>query len=374
MSTWKVEPLADEHRDGVIGLFAEIFGATKAGYLRERFDWQYRDNPARRPGQVTNWVMLDDGKVVGHFGFIPVDLKLGDALYHCCWGIDLMIHPAHRGGKSRLTLFQKLDKGADLPIAYGMADVVNQIFTRRGYIHRGIGSHLIRFTTLSGAWRLTCRREIPPGRWNRMRANLGWKLRNLRQFLSSHARPTAAELAGWNAEIRTEPPPEMDAFWQAVSRDYPVATLRTDAVLRWRYCNARAPGRFLVLRREGRLRAVLALEAFVWSGIRVGHIAELVMPRKEVASLLPIALHFASEALARQGVDALLCEGFPSDIRAQFERAGFSEVVPGRTEHQIVYDPERKLPQDLIGPADNWLLTGGDCDRSTPYPRLAWVI
>lgn len=102
MSTWTIEPITAETREGVIDLFAEVFGPAKAEYLRQRYDWQYRDNPARRPGQITNWALIDEGRVIGHAGFVMVDVGLGDARYQGCRGIDLMVTPSFEAGRSLL--------------------------------------------------------------------------------------------------------------------------------------------------------------------------------------------------------------------------------------------------------------------------------
>lgn len=374
MSSREVVPLSAEHREGVIELYAEIFGPAKAGLFRDRFDWQYRDCPARRPDQITNWVMLREDRVVGHLGVIPMDIQVGEARYQGCWGLDLMVHPDHRSRRSLAELFSRLDTAAEVPLAYGMADVVARIFKRRGYLHRAVGSHMLRFTSLSGALRLVCRQAGQPRAAGRILAALRWKLHNLRRWLSPCPRPGEAELAGWSAELLAEPTPEVEALWRAIAADYPVAVLRDEAQLRWRYCNQLTPGRFLLLRRGGEVAVAAVLEVFAWDGIRAGQISELLIPRGQAAGLLPIAVHFIADVLRRQGIDAILCQGFPSDLRSELARNGFTELLPGRTENHLVYDPDGRLPQELVLPADNWLLSAGDCDRTTAYPRIEWVV
>jgi len=369
-----IVPLTPAHREGVLGLFAEIFGSTKAGYLRRRFDWQYRGSPALQPSQVSNWVFLDDDRVVGHLGAVMVELKVGDSIHQGCWCTDLMVHPDYRHGKDSLKLIATPDEATEVPMGYGMADVVGRIYERRGYVRHAIGSHLIRFTSLAGALNLACRPEVADRRAGRLAATLKWKGRNLRCLLNRARRPIPAAPDGWSVEISADPPPVAGALWQTVASDYPVAVSRSEAQLRWRYCDGQDPARFLTLLRHDEPVAVAVLETFTWSDIRVGQISELITARSQMTTVLPIALHFISGVFSRQGVDALLVEGFPADMRAQFTRHGFDEAVPGRSEIHVVLNRDDRLPAEVIGPADNWLLTAGDSDRSTAYPRLEWRV
>ncbi len=362
-----------EHRGQLLALYRQVFGAAKAEGLRRRFDWQYRQSPARRPGQTASWVLLRAGRVVGHLSVIHVEMQAAEARWQGCWGCDLLVHPEHRRGKGLPALLATLDGAAEIPMGYGMSDVVGRTYQRRGYRRLAIGSHLIRFAAAAGALKLRAESDAR-GRPARAVAQVRDRFRNLLRHLG---RPrAAADPRGWQAEI-AEPGDEavadLEALWRRIAGGYPLAAVRDRAHLAWRYSWPEAPARLLLLRRRRRLEAVAVLEAFRWRGLRVGQISELLVPRSEAPALVPVVAHFASQALARQPLDALLTEGFPSDLRRALAASGFHQYARGRRQSAVVLDRGR-LPTVLAPEPDNWLFTAGDSDRSTPYPRLRWKI
>ena len=369
-----VVPMDDgEHRAQLFALYHQIFGATKAERLRERFDWQYRQSPARRPGQAASWVLVRAGRVVGHLSVIHVEMQAGDARWQGCWGCDLLVHPEHRRGKGLRALLAALDGAADLPMGYGMGDVVGRTYQRLGYRRLAIGSHLIRFRSARGALKLRAANDAR-GRPARVAVQVRGRIRHLLHYLSR--RRATPDLGGWEAEI-ADPDggatAEAEDLWRRIAGGYPLAAVRSRAHLAWRYGWRGAAARFLLLRRQRRLEAIAVLEACRWRGLRVGQISELLVPRSEAPALVPVVAHLVSQALARQRIDALLTEGFPSDLRRAFTASGFHACVEGRRETAVILDRDR-LPAELASDPDNWLLTAGDSDRSTSYPRLRWAI
>ncbi len=365
-----------EHREGFLALYREVLGGAKAERLQRRFDWQYRQSPARRPDQDSSWVVVHQGRVIGHMSVTHVRMQVGDARWQGCWANDYLIHPAYRrrqGGDGLYALAPELDRAAEMPMGYGMAEVVGRAFKRRGYVRLAVGSHLIRFSTAAGALRL----RGGTGARNPMRiaARVGGTLRHLLRHLGrSRAVP---DRRGWEVELANPGDGseiKLEGLWRRIAGGYPVAAVRDRRHLAWRYGRPQAPARLLLLRRHGRLEAAAVLEALSWRGLRVGQISDLLVPRSEAPALVPVVSHFTSQVLARQGVDAILTEGFPADLRRALAGAGFHEHVAGRREIAVVLNRDRRLPDELVSDPDNWLLTAGDSDRSTPYPRLRWVI
>jgi hypothetical protein len=112
------------------------------------------------------------------------------------------------------------------------------------------------------------------------------------------------------------------------------------------------------------------IEKVRWRGIVAGLVSELVFAagaENDGRSLLA----FAEEILRREGVAAVITEGFPPRLRRLFLDQGFVEVGMER-ENVIFYDRFGAFPPPVFGDIDNWLLTPGDCDRSLGYSRVDW--
>lgn len=355
----------------MIDLFSGVFGEGKAGFLRDRFDWQYGAHPARAAGEPRNWVIRRDGQIVGHFGGISSFLQVGKELRRAMWGVDLMTHPGHRGGRVIVDLFAAFEHGAAVPMGYGMADVVRKICEHRGWRSLDVGSVQVLVTSLAGALRLVHRGSTAAGRLRRHLARARWRAQTLSWWLRTPRACPTDRRDGWTLAVGSEPPPETDVLWEEVAAGFLVAARRTEVDLRWRYCRPGATARFLALRRAGRLEALAVLELFAWSGVRAGQVSELLVPRGRAAELVPLVVERALEVFAREHADVVLSDGFPGDVRAALARSGFRELVPGRTETLTWLDRRGDLPPEMADP-DRWLVTAGDSDRSTPWPRLEW--
>lgn len=366
----RVVPLEEARRPELYRLFEELFGSTKGSWLRRRFDWQYLRSPSREAGQPSNWVVLQGDRLIGHCGMIYNRMLVDGVDVQGCWGCDLIAHPAHRQGRYILALFALLDRAADLPMGYGMADHVSAIYSKRGYLPVGIASHRIRFLSPGAAFRLRPVDIATSTPAARRAAALRVRLRTLMRHLAGRSKgpgpPTRASEA---IDLSGTPPVELDALWSAVAGGYPVCVVRDRRHLEWRYDPEETSALYLTAWSGGRLRACLVLEAFTWRGLRVGQISEVLLPREDVPRLLPSLVHEAVRAFESHRLHAVLTEGFPADVRRILEGAGFL-ALERETENLVVLDRHGRFDRSLLADPDHWFLGPGDGDRSTPYPRL----
>ncbi|TDM04862.1 MAG: hypothetical protein C4K60_20675 [Ideonella sp. MAG2] len=77
--------------EGVNRLFQTVFGFERSA---EHFRWKVYDNP---DGQMVALVALAADQVVGYYGFWPTGLRLGGKHLLGGQGLDIMLHPDHRG-------------------------------------------------------------------------------------------------------------------------------------------------------------------------------------------------------------------------------------------------------------------------------------
>lgn len=365
----RVVPLEEGRRSEVFRFYEDLFGSAKASWLRRRFDWQYARSPSRKASQPTNWAVLEGDRLIGHYGMIHIRMLVDRVEVQGCWACDLVVHPEHRRGRHMLELFALLDRAADLPMGYGMADHVLDIYSKRGYLPVGIRSHLIRFLGVGAAFKLRPAgiAEAAPvaRRANEIRARLRTALRHLSAPDSREARKRGRE----GFQLSGTPPEGLDALWAGVSGGYPVSVVRDHAHLAWRYDPRQTSALYLFSSSCGRPRACLVLEAFLWRGLRVGQIAEILVDRGDVETLLPGLVSEAVSVLTANRMEAVLTEGFPQDIRRVLERSGFLPLERA-TENFAFLDRHGQFDRATLAESDNWLLGPGDSDRSTPYPRL----
>lgn len=356
-----MEPLSGDRRKAqLFELYRTVFGRPKASRFEERFDWQYIHSPARRPEQPGSWVLVADDAVVGHLGIMHQRVLVEGREVQGCWGCDLVVHPEHRRGKGVLDLFACLERSADLPMGYGMEDHVANIYERRGYRRLEIGSRLYRLLKPSATFRLAAS-GTPTQR-------AAEHLRRLWHFLRS-GRTVARRAAGSETVVLESLPSSIDDLWQQIAADYPVSIVRDAQHLRWRYASEIFPARFLLLQEEGRLAGCAVLEALSWRGIRVAMISDLLVPRSGANATLATLLSAAENLARRSDLEAVMVEGLTPDLRQTVRRHGY-RTVDRTSEHLVVQSNLPTLDTDRLAPAEQWLITAGDSDRTTPYPRI----
>ena len=368
-------PMTEKHYPEVLELYAEVFGAGKRDLLGQRFQRQYEDAPGRRSSDVTNWVLVRDDRVVGHFGFLLLRVKAGDQERIGTWAVDLFVHPDHRKGRGLAALLATLDHSGELPMGYGMAEVVFRSYLKRGYGGFKVKSHLIFPGRPWSALRLFDGGEGP---W--LKRNLQRCLKSVALFRQSRKMGSAvSDVSDTDSAIVEEldaaqiSEAELDVFWSQLAPEYEFAVVRDAAYLNWRYNHLVDPARFLVSRRDGRVVALAVLEHFQRQGSRVLQISELLMPKVQRRRELPILMGRIFKVFRRLEADLLWTEALPDEIREILEDMGFVELDPDRREKMVYLDQNGDLD---AAPADDsggeWLFSAGDSDRSTGYARLPW--
>lgn len=367
----RVEPLTDQHREELFALYARIFGAAKAERFRRRFDWQFVRNPFARDGVVTNWVLTSDSKVVGHLGAMPIDIKVGNERLRGTWICDLMVDAPHRFGNEMDILRTSPVDSFELAMGYGMREHVARSYVRLNWTHLAVGSVLVKVLSLRAlaGFHEPARRRGRAGRVESLMRRAANVPHLVRQYVRQQLGAGPSTLSG-DVAMRSEFDDSFDRRWDRIGSTYPVAVERNCAYLTWRYqIGGRDGARVIALQRAGTLEGFALIEKVRWRGIVVGLVSELIFPRErqdDARSLLTCA----ERIMRQEGVAAMVTEGFPARVRAVLVRYGFIES--GETENAVFFDRLRKCPPALLGDADNWLLTPGDCDRAFAHPRVAW--
>lgn len=361
----RVEPLSEQHREGVFSLYGEVFGASKAEKLRRRFDWWYRQSPFLGADQVSNWVMTRDSQVVGHLGVLPVRIKVGERSLQASWLCDYVVREGSRLGKTFLKMTTLGSESSDFPMGYGMAPNVARTYRKLGWKQQSVSAFLVKPLRLRG---------IPllfrnGWRGKRLGSSVSQAIGTLLPGGGARSRQGAlARAAGETWTRSSEFDASFDALWSRASVAHVIAVERTRAYLRWRYPRRDAEGAKIVgVEDRGGLCGFAIVEKVRWRGVVTGLISELVAGREEASRLLA-----AVEGLfRRERVSAMITEGFPALLRESFRAQGFLEE-PGDRQLMVFFDRHGLCPAPLLEDSGNWLLTPGDSDRSVGLPRVPW--
>lgn len=95
------------------------FKNTLKGWL-----WEYEGVKQQKPIIV---VAEDRGKIIGHYGLIPIILTKGGKDYFCGLAVDLMVHPKYRRQGIFVNLYKEVETQAKREGMYGILGFPNQI-------------------------------------------------------------------------------------------------------------------------------------------------------------------------------------------------------------------------------------------------------
>jgi hypothetical protein len=325
----------DEH--GIVELFNAVFDGERSG-RRTLEQWRWLFDSHSRERQVAVGV-ASDGRIISHYGAIPLRVQVGDAVHVAAQIVDSMVHPDWRRGLQREGPFLRtarhfFDLWSSMPrnaIHYGFPN-------RRAY---PIGRRFLRYTPFVEPVPVLYRNffEDPDdGAVGRRHAGA----------------LEVVEVARFGGE--------MDELWSRVRSAYPLALVRDAEYLRWRFDECPwLPYRRHLLREPdgGRLRGYFVTRPS-WQGQPILAVTDfLAAPDDEAA--LAVALRTATlqaRASGQARVEAWLPERHPTFRHAL--AAGFRTEPGGNVlcMNLFVESPTREEALQrcyyTIGDSDVW--------------------
>jgi predicted N-acetyltransferase YhbS len=358
---WEMRPYAPGDEDGLVALFAEVFGRAVS------VDW-WRWKLKGRPAAVENVLVAvsNDGEIVGQYAAIPARVKLGDKVHEAMISVDTMTSPRWRR------------RG----ILSGLASAAYESYRKAG-VELVIGLPNEQWGSRTGAlgWQRQfslpwLRFPLRPEVLLRERAQLPGPVRVLMSFAglpvgalwysAAQRRLRSAGSGRIVVETLTEAGPEIDALWSEVAPSLTATLVRDSSWVKWRYMDAVDVSFTLLLAREGGMnakqkpRGYIAYRIIEREGRMVGYIADLLAPPKEgevAAALLSAALG----DLRKKQVALVLGIAPPwSDLWRTLRKGGF---LPSKAAFSFEVVPlADDLQLDAVGDPSRWLLTAGDFD------------
>lgn len=351
MPNWTVRMYRPEDREQALDLMKAVSGHEPD---RALWEWYIERNPY---GADAGWVADDNGKVVGRYGMIPLELQTLGQRVPIMQAVEIMTHPDYR----RQGMFPAMAATvfADLPrLGYRFtigfpndaARPGHQKFGWRelGFIHASVRP--LRTTVVAR------RRFKNP--WVARLVGLAGDV--YLKLAHDWRRPRGlSQVTSKTIERFDE---RFDDLWQRVGARYPIALARDSRYLNWRYVECP----FAYLKRSfeiaGKLVGASIVRVVRRGDSLEGHICDLIL-EAEPHWLFDVAAYYAIEDCRAAGADFVGLRVQSPDNYLQRFTAWGARRYQGKM-LLIVYDkllPPQGLGIDHTNLA-NWLVSFGDSD------------
>ena len=114
-------------------MYVEVFGAEATRESRERWHWQYEQNPHCPPEGPDIWVAKEDGQVLGQYASMSVRLKVKNRIVPASWGMDVMVRPGLQRKGVGTRLFKYWDEHVEAPLGLGLSLSSYTLFRKIGF-------------------------------------------------------------------------------------------------------------------------------------------------------------------------------------------------------------------------------------------------
>lgn len=359
-SRWVVRDYLARDEEGITLLFQKVF---QLSFSDAQWRWKYLHNPA---GEAIIKVAVSnaDGAIIGHQAAIPMRFKIAESRLTGYLSVDSMIDENFRGSGLFAELSLRL-----------WEDV-----RKRGNFVFGFPNESAHASTL----KLGARKILPLQLFFRVLKSHSNLFSRRLSLLHLHALKWVCQFSKINADLDrwfckdkfsvyevTQFDERIEELWDRLSVRYPIAVIRDQAYLNWRYCENKDETykKFLILRDSKILGyAILAINER-W-GCRVGVLADWLLDPAESTAGLFLWNH-CETYLRSQDVSAV--GGFFSLMQENIhflKKTGFLSLNPRQTsgKFDLMLLPDvlrRELSakdfQHMTEPK-NWFLTLGDTD------------
>jgi len=323
--------------------------------LLRRRQWA-SENPA---GRVDSWVTEEDGRILGQYRLLWMDLKLKNHVLKAAQGMDEMTHPDYRR--------QGINYGlARHAVAEAGRNGVQIVF---GFVEHASPAY---YANLKNGWFFvgTMRQLFKPINWKNL-------------FRSKVNNPRVATIlavvATWLSDgmvFKTRNPSvqqglfieqiksfdeRISSLWARVADRYPIMVARSQRYLNWRYASSGQNYRIFIARRSDEILGYLILRHQTTHGIVVTYIFDILAESDEVMhSLVSRAAEDSRSVNAGMILYPLIAHKSHCEI---LKRNGFLSLPFAKGRDFLIYcDPSLMSRSFAKGP-QNWLIQAGDSDK-----------
>ena len=180
------------------------------GTSPQKWSWKYEANPFFLRQGIPAWIAVSDGKTVGHFGAIPVKLKVASSRINAAWAVDFVILPDYRRKGLGMSLVEEANRHFDAFLAIGGTHMSSSLFVKMGWVFLGRAPYYIKILDIG----------IPI-------------VNPFIKFYNYLTRPRQPK--GIKVDIIENFSEEADLFWKEIENFYRIVVPRDKAYLNWKY-------------------------------------------------------------------------------------------------------------------------------------------
>ncbi len=317
---------------------------------REKWRWQYLENPFCPSENPAVWVSSIEDKMAGHLGALPVEVKVGSQKVRAAWAVDFFTAPEFRGKGIGKSLTEESAKAFDLFLSLGNTDMSFGLFKKLGWKPLGDVPYYVKFWS----WEAPLKKRV---RNQSAAAFLLAIVNGVSGIYNALRHPKkSTEIRTGKIEKFDE---EADKLWAEVESFYQAAVIRSRAYLSWKY--EKQPGmnyaKFRALRGRQLCGYIIVRAVKTGENPAEGLIADLIVrpdDDKTVHALLDAGLDY----LRKEGCQLARCYATDKRIRKILVSAGFIKRQPEM--RFMIYTKRQGL--EAAEERDNWFLTAGDSD------------
>lgn len=378
-STARVELAAGEHDSVLAEFFRSTWDpdATPHSVRRSRLAAAARNVVS--PGtESPAFLFLQNGRVIGYVGSIPIRAWDGSTERPAHWVKGLMVLPEFQNGPVGFLLLKEAARHLDCSMALAVLPVVVGLFERLGFTDVGMLSNFVRILRPARAFGRVRLADIgfshlPTGLLRA--ADLAQ-----RAGIASAAglcagagtRLYAAVRGGFPRSLAIETtipkPSELDALWRRARRTTRAGLVRDSSYLNVRYPRQDSSHQYVSVRKGGEIVSLAIVKCPRSQGdprlrgVTVATISEWIFPLDSPEPGLA-ALAGAEMVARRLGAAALLCSASHSASLPLLARRGYWKV-PANV-HLLVHSPRQQSP--LPSRLADWWITRGDSNADEVF-------
>lgn len=360
---YKFERLVFEKKVSLVSFFKEAyidqFNAPEFGnedVIAKKWNWINVLNPNLPDSQLPSWICTSNGKIVGHFGIIPVSLKFGKKYYMSCWGRELIILPQFRklgiGPLLVTRVIEDIKQDMLIFMVGGLNDHVYAIYKKFGFIDSGFIPLYIRISNLRNVLHLILSHRILINLLSRA----GEFLLRLFYLICSGRKSKKIQIR----EI-SKFDERFDTFWNEVSAQFPIIIKRDQRSLNWRFVE-QPYWKYKIFKAEvdGILKGYIVLRRGLSKGLKAGIISDLFAHPNDTRTISAL-IHFAIKYFeSGPPVDILRCNIKHRKFENVLKRNGFIQM---RSNTRFLFAVcQDNIDLSLLKDRKNWFITYADSD------------
>lgn len=334
---------------GINDLFNSLFDKSRslAEWNRKFIENPASENPAR-------WVTVAEknGKIVGHYASLPLEMKFKEQVVTAAQPVDSMISPAIKTGVRLFSDLNKKNIKNNKKIAlfgFGFPNEKAYAVGKRFLGYKDLGEMVQLFKRLSIRSAVKRRVKWLPSCAESTLHKISKTFYWFYLFVRCRNQKTVCKRVNFFDE-------RIEKLWEIVKDDYGIMIQRTLPYLSWRYKNENYIK--LLFEKGEELLGYVVVKIEVLDGARVGYILDILY-KSNIESILPDTLRF----FIKQDVDYVLCAFIKEDPMVRhLQKMKFKNHIEISPLPVVFFTMSPDIDEGYLKRPKNWHLTYGDID------------